>query len=86
MEVSEADEDNSYRGASLKLDNVDGMERFTFTFGVPTSSQGGRSLVIELPLILTTFPDLSWRIPANSEVIAPKPAAGKPKGKSGKKK
>ena len=66
--------------------NVDGMERLTFTFGVPTSDQGGKSLVIELPLVLTTQPDVAWRTPANSKVVAPKPkpaAAGK-SGKSGK--
>ncbi len=55
--------DAGYESASMVFDHVDGMERFLFQFAVPLSDENGKPLVFQMPLVLTTLPDPSWRKP-----------------------
>ncbi len=55
--------DAGYESASMVFDHVDGMERFLFQFAVPLSDVNGKPLVFQMPLVLTTLPDPSWRKP-----------------------
>ena len=43
----------------------------TMRFGLPLVARDRNPLMFDMALILTTLPDLSWRLPANSEVVIP---------------
>ena len=71
-----------YQDASMTLDHVAGLERFTFTFGLPLVVGDRKPLRFEMSLTLTTLPDPSWRLPANSKIVVP--GEGDKVGKSDK--
>lgn len=64
----------SYDGASLAITTKDGKETMTFTWGVPWDEKSRtKTLVFEMPLRLTTAPDLTkpWRRPAGVTIQGP---------------